>query len=60
MYMYNYMYVFLNYFTFRDHGREMPFAEKSGYTPDVNIEYVDTLGRLLTPKEVCVYLFGLI
>ena len=37
---------------FREHGREMPFAEKSGYTPDINIEYVDYMGRLLTPKEV--------
>ena len=34
----------------------MPFAEKSGYIPDVNIEYVDDMGRLLTPKEVqCVH-----
>lgn len=30
----------------------MPFAEKSGYKPDVNIEYVDNMGRLMTPKEV--------
>ena len=37
---------------YRDHGREIPFAEKSDYTPDVNIEYVDNMGRLLTPKEV--------
>ena len=37
---------------YRDHGREMAFAEKSGYKPAVNIEYVDNMGRLLTPKEV--------
>ena len=34
--------------------RDMAFPEKKNYTPEVNIEYVDNLGRLLPPKEVLV------
>ena len=30
----------------------MAFAEKKDYVPEVNIEYVDDHGRLLTAKEV--------
>ena len=49
------------FFLHRDgRGREMPFAEKKGYNPDVSIEYADKLGRLLTPKEVCNAYFILI
>jgi U4/U6.U5 tri-snRNP-associated protein 1 len=33
------------------HGREVAFCEKKGYVPEVNIEYVDDKGRLLTAKE---------
>ena len=30
----------------------MAFVEKKDYVPEVNIEYVDDHGRLLTAKEV--------
>ena len=30
----------------------MSFVEKRNYTPDINIEYVDPMGRLLSQKEV--------
>ncbi|XP_019850472.1 PREDICTED: U4/U6.U5 tri-snRNP-associated protein 1-like [Amphimedon queenslandica] len=33
------------------HGRDMAFVEKKDYVPEVNIEYVDDHGRLLTAKE---------
>lgn len=40
-------------FLLRDtHGRDMAFVEKKDYVPEVNIEYVDDHGRLLTAKEV--------
>ena len=30
----------------------MSFVEKRNYTPEINIEYVDPMGRLLSQKEV--------
>ena len=46
----------------RDRDRYNPnaFKEKSGYKPDVKLEYVDEHGRQMNPKEVFILLFCLL
>ena len=35
----------------RYNGPSQPFQEKSGYTPNIKLEYIDDSGRLLNAKE---------
>ncbi len=37
-------------------GPSQPFSEKSGYNPNVKLEYIDDSGRLLNQKEAFRYL----
>ena len=37
-------------------GPTMPFQEKEGFVPNVNLEYIDDSGRLLNTKEAFRYL----